>query len=220
MCYGRGGARVITTAVIAGLFAVVFALVFAQSSDIGAEISIEGETWVGDAKAKVTLVEFSDYQCPLSGQYFNWTMGQVLDEYVKTGKVKYVFRDFPLESIHPLARKAAEAAHCAGEQGKYWEMHDRFLRTQMSLEAKVLPLHALVLSLNLPKFQQCLDSGAYSARIRESIAAGKKAGVQGTPVFFLGLTDPKGLTLHVSGSVAGAQPYAVFKDAIEKLLEK
>jgi protein-disulfide isomerase len=208
--------RCVATALVAG----VFALVSAQSNDIRAEISVDGAPWLGDPKAKVTLVEFSDYQCPLSGQYFNATMDQVVAEYVKTGKVKYVFRDFPLESIHPLARKAAEAAHCAGEQGKYWEMHDRFLRNQMSVEAKVLPLHALVLGLDVPRFQQCLDSGASSATVRESVAAGKKIGVQGTPAFFLGLTDPNKLTLQAVTYIAGAQPYTVFKDAIEKLLSK
>lgn len=84
----------------------------------------------GQKTAKVTMVEFSDYQCPFSGRYFNQTLSQVMDEYVKTGKVRYVFRDFPLESIHPLALKAAEAAHCAGDQGKYWEMHDQLYKNQ------------------------------------------------------------------------------------------
>jgi protein-disulfide isomerase len=202
------------------VLAGAFASVFAQSSDIRSEISIVGASWLGDLKAKVTIVEFSDYQCPLSSQHFNWTMGQIVDEYVKTGKLKYVFRDFPLESIHPLAPKAAEAAHCAGEQGKYWEMHDRFLRGQLSNEANVLLLHGQVLRLDVPRLQQCIDTGAQSAKVRESVETGKKAGVQGTPAFFLGLTDPDGRMLQAVISIAGAQPYDTFKEAIDKLLSK
>ena len=193
---------------------------YAQSSDIREEILIGagGAPSIGEKTAKVTMFEFSDYQCPLCSQYFNWTMKQVMDEYVKTGKVKYVFRDFPLESIHPLALKAAEAAHCGGEQGKYWEMHDRFLRNQMSIGIDALPLHAQVLALDVSKFRQCLDSGKYTAQIRESVADGKKAGVRGTPSFFLGLTNSNEPKVRALIYVDGAQPYAVFKEAIDKLL--
>jgi len=204
----------IITAVLEGMCA----LIFAQSSEIRTEISIDGAPWLGDPKAKVTLVEFSDYECPLSGQYFNWTMRQIVDDYVKTGKVKYVIRDFPLESIHPLAEKAAEAAHCAGEQGKYWAMHDRLLNNQASLQPEILPLHADVLRLNGPKFRQCLGSNRYTNAVRESAALAKTAGSQGTPAFFLGLTDPDGSKLQAVTYIAGAQPYAIFKETIEELL--
>src|SRR5262245_39051008 len=104
------------------------------------QIRLEGAPALGDATAILTLVEFSDYQCPLSSQHFNWTMDQITQTYVKTGKLKYVYRDFPLEPLHPLAPKAAEGAWCAGEQGKYWEMHDRFFRNQMTIEPRILPL--------------------------------------------------------------------------------
>jgi len=173
---------------------------------------------MGAKSAKVTIVEFSDYQCPRSSEYFNWTMRQIVDDYVRTGKVKYVFRDFPLESIHPLALKAAEGAHCAGEQDKYWEMHDRLLRNQMAIDVKVLLLHAKMLGLDLPKFQQCLDSGKYTATVRESAVEGRRAGVPGTPGFFLGLTDPNEPVLKAVAYVDGAQPYTVFKEAIDRLL--
>lgn len=193
---------------------------FAQSREVSEDIwiSLAGAPSMGEKGPKVTIVEFSDYQCPLCSQYFNWTMGQLVDEYVKTGRVKYVYRDFPLESIHPLALKAAEGAHCAGELGKFWEMHDRLLRNQAAIEAKFLPLHAQVLRLDVPKFQQCLDSGRYTATVRESAAEGKKAGVRGTPWFLLGLTGPDDTKLRPVTLVEGAQPYAVFKQAIDKLL--
>jgi protein-disulfide isomerase len=182
-------------------------------------ITLDGAPSKGEKNAKVTLVEFSDYQCPFCGRYVSQTQGQLLDEYVKTGKVKYYFRDFPLEQIHPFALKAAEAAQCAGEQGKYWEMHDRLFKNQSALDAKELAGHATVLGLDGPKFQQCLDSGKHTATARKSIEEGQKYNVKGTPAFFLGLSDPKDPSkLKAVTFISGAQPFNVFKDAIEKLL--
>ena len=88
---------------------------------------------LGRPDAPVTLVEFSDYQCPFCGRFFSATLSTLKRDYIDTGKVRYVFRDYPLAQIHPQARKAAEAAHCAGDQGKYWEMHDRLFRNQKAL---------------------------------------------------------------------------------------
>jgi protein-disulfide isomerase len=193
---------------------------FAQTSDIREEIivGLDGAPSLGDKTAKVTMVEFSDYQCPRSGEYFNWTMSEVVGEYVKAGKLRYVYRDFPLESIHAFALKAAEGTRCAGEQGKFWEMHDRLFRNQSTIGPKMLPLHAQMLRLDVTKFQQCLDSGKYTAKIRESVAEAERAGVQGTPGFILGLTDPNEPIVKGLIYVEGRQPYEVFKKVIEKLL--
>ena len=194
----------------------------AQTSDVTNEVSInlDGAPSLGEKSAKVTIVEFSDYQCPLSSRYFNLTMREVVEDYVSTGKVRYVFRDFPIESIHPLALKAAEGARCAGEQGRYWELHDRLLRNQTAIGPEFLPLHAQMLKLDIPRFQECLGSGKYAEAIHESIAEGKKAGVRGTPGFFLGLTDPRSSKLKAVTFVSGAQPYETFKEAIDKLLSR
>ena len=145
-------------------------------------------------------------------------MPQIEREYIKTGKLKYVARDFPLEAIHKEAFKAAEAAHCAGEQGAYWEMHTRLFANQRALGTKDLPQHAQALGLNVPKFQQCLDSGKHAARIRKDLADGQQAGVTGTPGFFIGVTKPNDPTVKVLRVLKGAQPYASFKDAIDSLL--
>jgi protein-disulfide isomerase len=177
-----------------------------------------GAPALGAATAKVTLVEFSDYQCPFCGRYATQTMSQILDEYVKTGKVRYIFRNFPLESIHPLAAKAAEGVLCAGEQNKYWEMHDRLFKNQSALDAKELAGHALVLGLDTPKFQQCLDSGKSAAQVKSDIQEGTKLGVRGTPAFFLGLTDTKSSKIKAELMLSGAQPISAFKEAIDKLL--
>lgn len=145
-------------------------------------------------------------------------MPQIESEYIKTGKVKYVVLDFPLESIHKNAFKAAEAARCAWDQGKFWEMHDRLFANQQALAPDNLPQHAQALGLDVSRFQQCLDSGQYAARIRKDLADGQNAGVTGTPGFFLGVTEPNSPTVKVLRVLKGAQPYANFKEAIDSLL--
>jgi len=180
-------------------------------------ISIAGAPDMGEKTAKVTLVEFSDYQCPFCGRYATQTMSQVLDDYVKTGKVHYVFRNFPLEQIHPFAEKAAEAAACAGDQGKYWEAHDRFFKNQSALDAKGMAGHAAVLGLDSVKFQECLTSGKYAAQVKSDVAEGQKYNVRGTPAFFFG-TDVKDSKLHAVKFLTGAVPYDKFKEVIDGLL--
>jgi protein-disulfide isomerase len=204
------------------VFASLTLRAFAQVSEVTNEvaISVDGAPSIGGSDAKVTIVEFSDYQCPLSSRYFKLTMRELVKEYITTGKVRYVFMDFPIESIHPLALKAAEGAHCAGEQGKFWELHDRLLRNQTAIGAEFLPLHAEMLKLDLPRFRECLESGKYAPTVRQSVVEGKKAGVRGTPVFFLGISDPKNSKLRAITFVNGAQPYQAFKEAIDKLLSR
>ena len=182
-------------------------------------LNVDDHPYKGDKNTKLTLIEFSDYQCPFCSRHFRETLPQIESDYIKTGKVKYVFRNLPIESIHKEAFKAAEAANCAGEQGKYWEMHDRLFANQNALGLKDLSKHAETLGLDLPKFQQCLDSGREAAKIRKDMADGQKAGVQGTPTFFLGLTEPNGTEVKALRMITGAQPYNNFKEAIESLLE-
>ena len=181
-------------------------------------LSVKDDPFKGDKNAKITLVEFSDYQCPFCVRHFRDTLPQLEREYISGGKVKYVFRNFPIESIHPQAFKAAEAANCAGEQGKYWEMHDRLFANQNALGLKDLPNHAKALILEMPKFQECLDSGKHAAKIRKDLADGQKAGVQGTPSFFVALTEPNDGMVKAVRIIRGAQPYAAFKQAIDSLL--
>jgi len=137
---------------------------------------------------------------------------------VTTGKLRYVVRDYPLEAIHPQAFKAAEAAHCARDQGKYWEMYVRLFANQRALGAGDLPAHAGALGLDVPKFQQCLDGGAHTARVRRNVTDGEKAGVRGTPTFFLGVTDGSDAKLTVLRVIRGAQSFASFKTAIDAAL--
>jgi protein-disulfide isomerase len=124
--------------------------------------------------------------------------------------------DFPLESIHKLAFKAAEVANCAGEQGKYWEMHDRLYQNQNAFEPWTP--HAEAIGLDIPKFEECLNSGRQAAEIRRDMAEAQKAGVTGTPAFYLAYTDPKSSKVTTEIRLTGAQPFAAFKTAIDKLL--
>ena len=130
-----------------------------------------------------------------------------------------MFLDFPIESIHPYALKAHEAANCAGDQGKYWEMHDRIFTKQRALGIKDLSDHAGALGLDLSMFEQCLNSGKQAAEIRKDIAEGAKAGVRGTPTFLLGLTEPNSSKVKTTMIIRGAQPYTRFKQVIDSLLE-
>ena len=124
--------------------------------------------------------------------------------------------NLPLESIHKLAFKAAEAAGCAGEQGKYWEMHDRLFANQKGLEPWTA--HAEAIGLEASKFEECLNTGKYAGEIRRDMAEGRKAGVTGTPAFFLAYTDPTSSKVKTVVRLPGAKGYADFKAQIDKLL--
>jgi protein-disulfide isomerase len=143
---------------------------------------------------------------------------QVETDYIKTGKVKYVFSDLPLESLHPYAFKAAEATNCAGEQGKFWEMHDRLYANQSALKPSDLPQHAQALELDMAKFQQCLDTGKHASSIRKDMAAAGKAGVTGTPTFLVGVQEANSPKVKFLKVFFGAVPYATFKDALDTAL--
>jgi protein-disulfide isomerase len=180
-------------------------------------LSIAQEPTKGDRNARVALIEFSDYQCPFCGKYTKEVMPQLQDEYVKTGKVKYVFQDMPLD-FHKNAFKAAEAAHCAGDQGKFWEMHDLLFQNQTALDPEQLPAHAKSLGLSETAFSQCLESGKFAAQIRQDIAQAGTAGITGTPTFFIGLVQPGDGRVKVMKKLVGAKPYAEFKAAFDSLL--
>ena len=167
------------------------------------KVSIDDDAVLGDENAKVTMIEFSDYECPFCGRHFEQTYPQIKKEYIDTGKVKLVFRDFPL-SFHPQAQKAAEAAECAGEQGKYFEMHDKLYSNQESLSVDNYKKWAKEIGLDTVKFNDCLDSGKMASEIAKDMADGTSYGVKGTPGFFIN-----------GKPVSGAQPFSVFKQAID-----
>ncbi len=135
----------------------------------------------GPADAPITIVEFSDYQCPFCARV-NPTLAKVRETY--GDKVKIVFKDFPLPN-HPEAPKASEAAHCAAEQKKYWEMHDAMFANQRALQVPVLKQTARTIGLDGAAFDQCLDSGKYAATVRGGNELGERMGVNSTPTLYI-----------------------------------
>jgi len=180
-------------------------------------VGIADEPFRGSGQARVALIEFSDYQCPFCGRYSKDTFAQIQDDYVDTGKVKYVFRDLPLP-FHKQAFKAAEAAHCAGEQGKFWEMHDLLFQNQSSLDAEQLAGYAKTLGLSDTGFEQCLQGGRFAEAIKKDIADAGTAGISGTPTFLIGVVQPGDGRVKVVKKLVGAKPYAEFKAAIDGML--
>jgi protein-disulfide isomerase len=182
---------------------------------------IDGGAVKGDAEAPLVLVEYTDYQCPFCGRHFADTVPSLASEYLDTGKLRYVLRyvlrDFPLESIHPQAFKAAEAARCAGDQGRYWEMHDALFRNQRALGQAQLTHYAKGLGLDVVTFEACLD-GRHADAVRADIAEGQAAGITGTPTFFLAVEGDEPGKLKTVQKIRGAQPYAAFKQAIDAAL--
>jgi protein-disulfide isomerase len=181
-------------------------------------LTIDGYPSKGSRSAKLILIEFTDYQCPFCSRHFQQTSPQIERDYVNTGRVRYVVRDFPIESIHKDALKAAEAAHCAGEHGQYWQMHARLFNGQNALTADHLSAYAGALGIDVQNFQRCLDSNKYTGKIRQDLEEAQKVGVRSTPSFLLGVAEPGGSRVRVVKMIAGAHPYPVFKEAIDGLL--
>lgn len=171
----------------------------------------------GSSAARIAILEFSDYECPFCGRHAQETYPALQRAYVDTGKVKYVFRNLPIESLHPLAVKAAEAAECAGEQSKYWEMHDRLFANQKALAKSDLLAHAHAIGIETDRFQSCLDGGRMSAKVRDDMAEAKRLGLTGTPAFLIGEVRPDG-TVRVVRKIGGAHPLPVFQEVLEGLL--
>jgi protein-disulfide isomerase len=171
----------------------------------------------GSAQAKLTIIEYTDFECPFCARYARESYPTLIREYVDAGKVRYIVRHLPLESIHPNARGAAEAAECARQQGKFWEMHDRLFANPRALAQADLDRTAEGLGLSMPAFRQCAGSPAAAAVVSRDLEEARRAGITATPSFIFGLTQPDG-SVRALRRVSGAQAYAAFKAAIEGLL--
>lgn len=180
-----------------------------------AKANIKDDPSMGSSDASLVLVEYTDYQCPFCSRHAKNTFPQIKKEFVDTGKLRYVLKDFPLPS-HTQAKDGAEATHCAGEEGKYWEMHDLLFANMRKMSIKDLEGHAEKLGLNTKKFKACLDDDRYIKGIESDVAQGRSGGVTGTPSFLLGFDNGKGV---VEGLIIkGARSYESFKAQIEAQL--
>ena len=171
---------------------------------IRVEVSTDGAPIRGAADAPVTVVEFSDFECPFCKQTHP-TLKQLLERY--PGKIRLAYRDFPLDSIHPQARRAAEAARCAQDQGKFWEYHDLLFTQSPQLAPEDLRRYAGQVGLDVAKFDGCLATGVHKAAVQRDLDEGNRLGITGTPAFFV-----NGRTL------TGAQPIEAFTRLIEQEL--
>ncbi len=167
---------------------------------------------VGDPNAPVTIIEYTDFQCPYCSRHFQETYPQIKANYIDTGQVYYIFKDFPLTNIHPQAQISAEAARCAGDQDAYLEMHDILFGRQSEWNgrtdaAEIFVEYADELGLNTDTFRTCVESGTYTAAVQADLNEGVQRGINGTPAFVIN-----------GYSMSGAQPYSVFAEAIEQML--
>jgi protein-disulfide isomerase len=169
------------------------------------KVGIDDDPMQGSKNAPVTIVEFTDYQCPFCGRA-RPTIQQLVKDY--GNKIQYVLRDFPLD-FHPFAKKAAEAADCAGAQRKYWEYGDILWENQGALDVASLKKYAGELKLDQKKFDECLDSDKFLEEINKDIADGTNAGVSGTPSFFIN-----------GQMITGARPIEQFKEIIDQELKE
>ncbi|HVN85141.1 MAG TPA: DsbA family protein [Candidatus Binatia bacterium] len=160
----------------------------------------------GPANAPVTIIEFSDYQCPFCGK-----AEQSVQELLSTYKdqVRFVYRDFPLSEIHPHAQKAAEAARCAGDQGKYWEYHGKLFQNQKELAPAKLQQLATDLRLDTARFQQCLADSIHEKAVLADLEIGASIGVTGTPTFFIN-----------NRYYSGALSFENLKDIVDEILKQ
>ena len=179
------------------------------------DVSVDDDPMLGNPKAKITLVEFSDFQCPFCRSLWSGAFQQIKKEYIDTGKVRFVYRDFPL-SFHPGAVPAAQGAQCANEQDKFWEMHDKIFQEQEKQGEGTVQFSAADISkwagqvpgLDMNKWNECFNSNKYQAEVAKDLEDGTAYGVSGTP------------TIFINGSaLVGAQPFSAFKAEIDKFLQ-
>ena len=179
-----------------------------------ARVSIKGKQVMGAADAPVTVVEFADYQCPFCLRFTKTTFPLLKQKYIDTGKVRWVALNLPLP-FHKDARKAAQAAHCAGEQDKFWEMRELLFRNPQKLNTENLPTHAGTLSLDITAFNECLQSDRHLAEIDQDAKDANAVRLTGTPSFIIGKTASDEI---IGDVIIGAQPMNKFDAAINKAL--
>lgn len=171
---------------------------------------------LGSAAAPLTMVEFTDLQCPYCRQFALTTFDEIRKNWIDTGKLRYISRDFPIDVLHPQAMPAARAARCAGEQGKFWEMRLALVRNANVLSGDFITKTAGDLKLDPKAFAACAASSKHDAEIQAEMREGAKLGIDGTPTFVIGRTTPNGIE---GPMIVGALPYAQFDAKLRELLK-
>ena len=191
-----------------------------EQPNLPTKISADNDPIIGNSDAPITIIEFSDFQCPFCARFYTQTLPLIHEEYIETGKVKLVFRDFPIQAIHPNAVPASVASECANEQGKFKEMHDMLFEKQNEWNRQetvdalsLFSQYATQIQLQQETFDSCLTSGKYMEEISKDLRDGKDYGIAGSPGLFVG-NDQIGYV-----EITGAQPFDSFKKIIDNQLD-
>ena len=182
-----------------------------------AKINLEGAEMLGSKTAPLTIVEFTDYQCPFCQRFHVSVFGDLKKEYIDTGKVRFYSRDLPLDSIHPNARRAAEAARCASDQHQFWTFRDAMGAHPDKLDLESLLADAKGLKMDVPQFRTCVESHKYKEAIDGDLLEAMRIGADGTPAFVIGKSTPEGVDGEL---MVGAQPLIEFERRLKALETK
>jgi protein-disulfide isomerase len=189
----------------------------APQGPVRAKLDLSGFQMLGSKNAPVTLVEFTDYQCPYCKQFHVAVFGELKKNYIDTGKVRFYSRDLPLDSIHPNASRAAQAGRCASDQGQFWKMRDLMGANSDKLDLESLVAEAGSLQMDTKAFRGCVESQKYKEAVQTDVQEALKIGAQATPTFVLGKSTPQGVDGEL---IEGTRPYAEFVKEISKLDSK
>jgi protein-disulfide isomerase len=179
-----------------------------------AHLHLEGAPMLGSKDALVTMVEFTDYQCPFCQRFHMQVYGLLKKDFIDTGKVRFFSRDLPIDSLHPNATRAAQAARCAGDQGQFWQLRDVMATHPEALDLESLVADASMLKMDKNSFRGCVEKGKYKDAVQSDLLDAMKIGADGTPAFVVGKSTPDGVD---GDMVVGAQPYAVFEEKFKQL---
>ena len=179
--------------------------------------NVHGEPFRGTNSARVAIIEYSDFDCSFCGRYARNVFPRVESDYIQSGKIKYFFRDLP-EPVDTNAWFKARAARCAGDQGKFWQMHDLLFAHQPATAAEVIAL-TQTLGVDMGEFNQCVSSEKYLQNIQRSAAGAKRMGLYGTPAFLIGTLSDDGDFLRVNRVLVGAETYESIKSVLDELLK-
>jgi protein-disulfide isomerase len=178
-----------------------------------AKLNLEGFAMLGSKEAPLTIVEFTDYQCPFCQRFHTTSFGDLKKNYIDTGKVRFYSRDLPLD-FHPNAMRAAEAARCANEQGQFWKLRDVMGANPNKLDMDSLVAFAADLKMDVNAFRACVESEKYKNAVQTDVMEAMKIGANGTPTFVVGKSTPDAVDGEL---VVGAQPYPMFDQKLKEL---
>jgi protein-disulfide isomerase len=179
-----------------------------------ARLHMEGAPMLGSKDAPITVVEFSDYQCPFCQRFHTQVYGDLKKDFIDTGKVRFYSRDLPIDQLHPNATRAAQAARCAGDQGQFWALRDIMSAHPDALDLNSLIADASAVKINPDTFRKCVETEKYKEAVKGDLLEAMKIGADGTPSFVVGKSTPDGVDGEL---IVGAQPYNVFQEKFKSL---